>query len=39
MKGQAELINCELNEPGLQETLGIVVEADITGEGSKMLAI
>ena len=35
MEGQAELINRELNGPGLQETLGIVVEADSTRDGSK----
>lgn len=39
MDGEADLINCELNVPGLQETLGMVVEVDITKEGSKMLAI
>lgn len=39
MEWEADLNNCEMNGPGLQETLGIVVEADITEDGLRMLAI
>ena len=35
MERHADLINRKLNGPGLQETLGILIEADSTGEGSK----
>ena len=38
MDREADLINCKLNGPGLQETLGIVVEAEITEEGSRMFS-
>lgn len=38
MEGEADLINCKLNGPGLQETLGIVAEVDITEEGSRMFS-
>ena len=36
MVGEADLVNRELNRPGLQEILGIVIEADIMKEGSTM---
>ena len=34
MAGEADLVNCELNRPGLQEIQGIVIEADIMKEGT-----